>query len=68
MFTEIALAGGLVGAVLGVFEVSARLRGLSAADLTREAAVRELMRGSEAEAVRAEYRRSGIIPPVRPRW
>jgi hypothetical protein len=57
---ELAVIGGVVGFVLGVLELSHRA-GISPGRLASpEAAIREAMRGPEAGAVRAEFRRSGI--------
>ena len=67
MLTELVAIGGLVVAVVGVLEVSVRLQERPGRRLTPEAAIREAMRGPEAGVVRAEFRRSGISPPDRPR-
>jgi hypothetical protein len=57
---ELAVIGGLIGFVLGVLEISHRAGAGVGGPLSPEAAVREAMRGPEAGAVRAEFRRSGI--------
>jgi hypothetical protein len=57
---ELAVIGGLVTFVLGVLEVSHRAGAAAGAPPSPEAAVREAMRGPEAGAVRAEFRKSGI--------
>jgi len=54
---------GVMVALLGVLQVSARGRGRRR--LRRVRAVREAMQGPEAAAVLAEFRRSGIQPPER---
>lgn len=69
MLTEFAVLGGLVVAVVGVLEVSSRLKEGFGTGLPPETAIREAMRGPEGNAVRAEFRRSGIEPVERPhRW
>ncbi len=63
MLSDLILIGGFVFVMAGVLEIatrpywgpSRRPRGVSA--------IREAMRGPEAGAVRAEFRRSGICPP-----
>lgn len=68
MLAEVAVVGGVIGVALGLLEVSHRLDEGAPRPLTPEAAIREAMRGPEAGAVRAEFRRSGIQPlaPRRP--
>ncbi len=60
MLIEIAMLGGLVGFVVGVFELSRRLDGAPAGPLSPEAAVREALRGPDGAAVRAEFRGRGV--------
>jgi hypothetical protein len=67
MVAEIALVVSVAGAVLGLVQASAGPNRKKAAGLTAEAAIREAMRGSEARAVQAEFRRRGVSPPVSPR-
>jgi hypothetical protein len=62
MLAEIAIFGVVVGAVVGLFEVSTRPLGLCAGDLTDTAAIRAALNGPEASAVAAEFRRRGIVP------
>jgi hypothetical protein len=58
---------GLVGAVvLGMLEASTRLgRAQRGAGWTPEALLREAMRGDDAATLKAEFRRSGVVPPER---
>ena len=67
MFTEIVLTGGIAVAILGVFGVGRLDRVGEGERLRGVAAVRLAMRSAEAGSVRAEYRRSGIVPPERER-
>ncbi len=66
MLADVAILGGLMGAMVVLLEVSHRLESGSPEPGTT-AAVREAMRGPDGAAVRAEFRRSGIepIPPPR---
>lgn len=63
MLAEIVLVGGLVVVMAGVLEVSTRPYWGPGRRPRPESVIRELMQGPEAEAVRAEFRRSGICPP-----
>lgn len=63
MLTGIAIVGGVLGAVMGLFAGSPGPTRKAAARLTPEAAIREAMRGREGGAVRAEFRRRGVIAP-----
>lgn len=65
MLTEIAFVGGVVGVFVGLLEVWHRVDEWGPGRLTGEAAVRAAMEGPEAAAVRAEFRRRGVAPPVR---
>jgi len=62
MLGDLALVGGVMGFVVGLLEISHRLQETAPRPLSTAAAIREAMRGTEANAVRAEYRRSGIEP------
>jgi hypothetical protein len=64
---DLMLAGGLVVALAGVLQASSRRsRGVaSGASLLREGMAG--FEGADAEAVRAEFRRSGIALPERQR-
>jgi hypothetical protein len=64
---DAVLAGGLVVAVVGVLQIRARRdrRSASAVSLLREGM--ERFDGPDAEAVRAEFRRSGVVLPERRR-
>jgi|RhiMetdeSRZDD1v2_1073273.scaffolds.fasta_scaffold142556_4 hypothetical protein len=62
MLGDLVLVGGVVGFVVGLLEVSHRLEEAAPGPLGTAAAVREAMRGAEGNAVRAEYRSSGIEP------
>ncbi|MGH7265328.1 MAG: hypothetical protein ACREMB_10805 [Candidatus Rokuibacteriota bacterium] len=64
MLMEILFVGGAAGMIAGVLQAASRRR---RERWTTEAAVREAMSGPESQAVRAEFRRSGIIPPARAR-
>lgn len=61
MLTELAVLGGLMGVFVGLLEISHRLEATVPGPLSAEAAVREAMRGPDGGAVRAEFRRSGIV-------
>lgn len=65
MLTELAFVGGVVGVFVGLLEVWHRAEEWSPGRLTAEGAVRAAMEGSEAAAVRAEFRRRGVEPPAR---
>jgi hypothetical protein len=62
---DAVLAGGFVVAVVGVLQIRAQRdrRSASAVSLLREGMKR--FEGPEAEAVRAEFRRSGVVLPER---
>ena len=62
---DVILAGGLVVALAGVLQITARreARSASAVALLREGL--EGFDGPDAEAYRAEFRRSGIVLPER---
>jgi hypothetical protein len=64
MLIETLSVAGAAVMILGVLQAAGRRR---ATRWTTEAAVREAMSGPESPVVRAEFRRSGIIPPVRTR-
>ena len=64
----LVFAGGVVVAIAGVFQAATRRT-------AREAAPASLLRaglagfdGPDAEAFRAEFRRSGVALPERDRW
>ena len=63
MLTEIAIVGGVLGVVMGLLQGSSGPTRKAATRLTPEAAIREAMRGHEGRAVRAEFRRRGVIAP-----
>lgn len=63
MLTEIAIVGGVLGAVMGLFAGSLGPTRKAATRLTSEAAIREAMRGHEGRMVRAEFRRRGVVEP-----
>jgi hypothetical protein len=67
MLIELAALGGLVGMFVGLLEISHRLEETVPEPLSPEAAVREAMRGPDGSTVRAEFRRSGIVPADRGR-
>jgi hypothetical protein len=62
---DLMLFGGVVVALAGVLQVASRRqsRGGSSVSLLREGMVG--LEGSDAEALRAEFRRSGITLPDR---
>lgn len=62
---DLLLAGGFVIALAGVLQVASRRKreSASAVSLLREGLVG--FEGPEAEAFRAEFRRSGIVLPER---
>jgi hypothetical protein len=63
---DVVLAGGLVVAVAGVLQATTRRQVRCASPV---ALLREGMggfEGADAEAVRAEFRRSGVLLPQRP--
>ena len=64
---DLMLAGGFVVAIVGVLQAASRRqsRGASAESLLREGMVG--FDGSDAEAFRAEFRRSGVALPERQR-
>jgi hypothetical protein len=64
---DLVFAGGLVVAIAGVFQAAARRRHrhASAASLLREGM--SGFEGADAEALRAEFRRSGVALPERDR-
>ena len=64
---DLMLAGGFVVALAGVLQVASRRqrRGASAQSLLREGMVG--FEGADAEAFRAEFRRSGVALPERRR-
>jgi hypothetical protein len=64
---DMMLAGGFVVALAGVLQAAARRRSgsASAVSLLREGM--EGFEGPDAEAVRAEFRRSGVVLPERRR-
>jgi hypothetical protein len=64
---DLVFAGGLVVAIAGVFQAAARRqrRHASAASLLREGMTG--FDGADAEAFRAEFRRSGVALPERER-
>jgi hypothetical protein len=64
MLIEILSVAGAAVMIVGLVQAAGRRR---ATPWTTEAAVREAMRGPESPVVRAEFRRSGIVPPVRAR-
>jgi hypothetical protein len=64
MLSELAVIGGVMSVVVGLLEISHRLEGSAPKPVNGTGAVREAMRGIEGNAVRAEYRRSGIEPSV----
>jgi hypothetical protein len=64
---DLVLAGGVVVAIAGVFQAAARRKSYRA---TPESLLREGMAGfdgADAEAFRAEFRRSGVALPERDR-
>jgi len=65
MVAELLLTGGIAVAILGIVEERRARRVRRDPALSPEAAVRLAMGGPEAGTVRAEYRRSGIVPPDR---
>jgi hypothetical protein len=65
MVAEFMLTAGIAVAILGIVEETRARRIGRDRTLSPEAAVRLAMRGPEAGTVRAEYRRSGIVPPER---
>ena len=67
MLADLFALGGVVVAVVAALEVTARFDRVPRRELRSEWAVREAMLGPEGGAVRAEFRRSGICPPERPR-
>jgi hypothetical protein len=64
---DAVLAGGFVVAVVGVLQIRARRdrRSASAVSLLRKGM--ERFEGPDAEAMRAEFRRSGVVLPKRRR-
>jgi hypothetical protein len=62
MLGDLMLIGGVMGFVVALLEVSHRLEETAPRPLGTAAAIREAMRGVEGNAVRAEYRWSGIEP------
>jgi hypothetical protein len=64
---DVALAAGLVIALVGVLQIRGRRdrRSASAISLLREGM--DGLEGPDAEAVRAEFRRSGVALPERHR-
>jgi len=64
---DFMLAGGLAVAIAGVLQVASRQlsRTGSSVALLRDGI--ESLEGSDAEAFRAEFRRSGVVLPDRPR-
>jgi hypothetical protein len=64
MVAEVAVVIGVVGAVVGLARGSAGPTRKTADGLTPEAAIREAMRGDEARAVHAEFRRRGVSAPI----
>ena len=62
---DVLLGGGLVVALVGVLQITARrdARSASAVALLREGL--EGFDGPDAEAYRAEFRRSGVLLPER---
>ncbi len=65
MIAEIALVGSVLGLVVGLLEVAHRADERPGRSLTAESAVRSAMEGPEGVAVRAEFRRRGVVPPER---
>ena len=63
MVAEMVLVGGLVMVMAGALEVSTRPYWGPGRGARPESVIRQAMRGPEAAAVRAEFRRSGICPP-----
>ena len=64
---DLMLAGGFVVALAGVLQAAARRKSgsVSAVSLLREGM--EGFEGADAEALRAEFRRSGVVLPNRQR-
>jgi hypothetical protein len=64
MVAEVAVMVGVVGAVVSLVRGSSGPSRKAAGELTAEAAIREAMRGDEARAVHAEFRRRGVSKPM----
>ena len=62
---DLLFAGGILVAVAGVLQTAARWerRGASTVSLLREGMGE--FDGADAEAFRAEFRKSGVVPPER---
>ena len=64
---DLMLVGGFVVALAGVFQVTSRRGRGAASGASLLRAGMEAFEGPDAEAVRAEFRRSGIALPERQR-
>jgi hypothetical protein len=64
MIAEITIVAAVVGAVVGLVRGSEGPSPKTGDELTPEAAIREAMRGDEARAVHAEFRRRGVSAPL----
>jgi hypothetical protein len=64
---DAVLAGGLVVAVVGVLQIRARRDRRSASAVSLLLKGMERFEGPDAEAMRAEFRRSGVVLPKRRR-
>jgi hypothetical protein len=62
---DVILAGGLVVALAGVLQITARREGRSASAVALLREGLEGLDGPDAEAYRSEFRRSGIVLPER---
>jgi hypothetical protein len=62
---DVILAGGLVVALAGVLQITARREGRSASAVALLREGLEGFDGPDAEAYRAEFRRSGVLLPER---
>ena len=62
---DLMLAGGLVVALAGILQTAARRQRRSASAVTLLQEGMGGFEGADAEALRAEFRRSGIVLPER---
>ena len=62
---DLMLAGGVVVALAGVFQVASRRQGGSASSVSLLREGLAGLEGPDAEALRAEFRRSGVALPER---
>jgi hypothetical protein len=66
MLKDMAVIGGLMGAMVVLLEVSHRLEA-GPPRVTTESALRDALHGPEGGAIRAEYKRHGVEPRRAPR-